>query len=116
MIRLDLYRARAVVKSEPVQPLTIAIVEELPDDLGEAVKNYPDWERRARARYREQAKMLANALGHALPGGTLDALLVELLDRHRSLLAVAHRPISPSDERADDEPLTMTPTTENTTP
>ena len=38
--------------------------------------------------FSDQAKSIADALYASLPGGTLDALLVELLDRKRSLLRV----------------------------
>lgn len=44
--------------------------------------------RKHRDMYTCQAKMLSRALCHSLPGGTLDALLVDLLDRKRSLFRV----------------------------
>lgn len=45
----------------------------------------------------EQAGAIADALFESLPGGTLDALLAEMMQRKASQLAVAHRlrPLSP---------------------
>lgn len=41
-----------------------------------------------RALFAKEARNLADALQESLPGGTIDALLVELLDRKRALLVV----------------------------
>lgn len=41
--------------------------------------------------YKQQGELLADALQASLPGGTIDALMVALLDRTRSQLAVAYR-------------------------
>ena len=46
----------------------------------------------ARAFYAGQARELADALFASLPGGTIDALLVEMLDRKRSLFRVLGPP------------------------
>lgn len=59
--------------------MSITATEELPHDTGLAAP---------RIRFYEQAKLISDALYDSLPGGTLDALLVELLDRKRSLLRV----------------------------
>ena len=50
----------------------------MPDMEPEEAKNY----------YRTTAKFLCDALVESLPGGTLDALLVELMSRKVSLLRV----------------------------
>ncbi len=41
--------------------------------------------------YAKEAKLIADVLWECLPGGTVDALLVEMLDRKRTLLKVAHK-------------------------
>jgi hypothetical protein len=46
------------------------------------------WEKHWRDIYAAQAGAIADALYASLPGGTLDALLVEMLDRKRSILKV----------------------------
>ena len=46
------------------------------------------WEQAYRDMYRRQATKLKEALVGSLPGGTVDALLVALLDHKRCLLAV----------------------------
>ena len=43
-----------------------------------------------RKMFKYQAKAIADALFYSLPGGTIDALLVEMLDRKRSLLHVKY--------------------------
>jgi hypothetical protein len=48
------------------------------------------WMADARDFYREQAVEIATRLIQSLPGGTIDALLVQLLDHKRSLLQVVH--------------------------
>ncbi len=59
--------------------LRIEVVEEVSDamDLNEA-----------RALYAEQANALADALFNSLPGGTVDALLAEMLRRKASLFRI----------------------------
>jgi len=65
--------------------------------LIEISRNLPDLYRldgeklkELKALYQLDAKQIADALFNALPGGTLDALLIEILSRKESLLAVAH--------------------------
>jgi hypothetical protein len=58
-----------------------------------AVTSAPDipgseFEKLYRDFYAAEGKIIADALCASLPGGTLDALLVEMLDRKRSLLRV----------------------------
>ena len=43
-----------------------------------------------RQMFKREAKAIADALFYSLPGGTIDALLVEMLDRKRSLLHVKY--------------------------
>lgn len=44
---------------------------------------------------KKEAHTLADALFSSLPGGTIDALLIEMLERTRSLLVVPHRCSAP---------------------
>ena len=48
------------------------------------------WMEECRKHYEEQASEILSRLLLSLPGGTIDALLVALLDHHRSLLRVTH--------------------------
>lgn len=47
-----------------------------------------DYVKKSHALYRAEGRVLADALEKNLPGGTLHALLVELLERKASLLRV----------------------------
>ncbi len=76
-----LYKAQAVVSSEPIPDLHLSAVEPIPD--GGTLDD-------ARDAYQAQAHTIATALRRSLPGGTIDALLVELLDLKRSLLVIPH--------------------------
>lgn len=53
-------------------------------------KDFPmdQWILNQRAVFASQAGLIADALFASLPGGTIDALLVEMLDRKRSLLRI----------------------------
>lgn len=66
-----------------IEPVTIDVSKKLPE-----VPFADDWELIARARYRDDAKRIVEGLVASLPGATVDALLVELLDRKASLLRV----------------------------
>lgn len=74
------------------QPARIAALEEIPRilDLG-----------KARQFYQDQGELLADALWAALPGGTLDVLLAQLLERRASLFRV---PFEDQRENRDDDP------------
>lgn len=45
-----------------------------------------EWTEKRRAFFRGQAKEISDALWRSLPGGTIEALLVEMLDRRRLIL------------------------------
>lgn len=64
---------------EPVEPVEIAFVGRCPElpDL-DAAQRY----------YAGLANVFGSLLVHHAPGGLVDAILVELLDRHRSVLRV----------------------------
>jgi hypothetical protein len=65
------------------EPLTILVDGQLPDLDGGAV----------RLEFQDQAGRLAHALHGALPGGTWDALLAEMLRVSASVLRVGHRDV-----------------------
>lgn len=79
---VDIYHAQPSY-SPPVTPVVIRIEQEIPD-FGSA-EGYAE---RAQATYADQGRLLADALYGSLPGGTLDALLAELLERRASMLRV----------------------------
>ncbi len=93
MIRVDLHRAQDTIKSEPVSIATIQIHEPFPDGrvIEEPAGSYFA---RARAAFDDDATKLCHALLTVLPGGTIDALLVRLLDHKRSLFRVSHNRVS----------------------
>jgi hypothetical protein len=70
--------------------LRLEATEELPSLPG--LEHFKDdrkaWEQAYRDRYREQARLILSALVQSLPGGTIDALLSELLEHRRLLLVV----------------------------
>ena len=85
----ELYRAQPTGETQP-PVVRITINDIVPDH----VNLYA-----ARAFYRAEAKILADALYKALPGGTIVALLVELLDRAASRLRVSHFDVEDADVR-----------------
>lgn len=81
MTTLRIYKAQGL-GNKMVLPLTIVAEQEIPDTdttLEEARQVYTD-----------QAKKMADVLYRHLPGGTMDALLVEMLTRKASLFRVPH--------------------------
>ncbi len=71
--------------------ITEPIEEILPKDFGPDGVG-PQWMDRHRAIYRQQAEDIYAALAHALPGGTLDALLGVMALKQASILKVSDRP------------------------
>lgn len=64
------------------------------DTIIEIREEWPGFEiETARQKFKKQAVMIADALFESLPGGTVDALLVEMLDRKRSDLIVSRETI-----------------------
>jgi coenzyme F420-reducing hydrogenase beta subunit len=74
--------AKALAIAGQIIPSTTITVEGDVPELGE-LSSY-------RSYYNEQGSLVAAALIRALPGGTVDALLVALLDHKRSLLRVTN--------------------------
>ncbi len=80
---VHVHRADAT-RDEPVQPVTIAIdLEQPPYGAG-----WTDYARDAKALFTADATKIADALRDALPGGTLDALVAELMTRRAVLFRV----------------------------
>lgn len=89
MNTLQIYKAQPTVKDEPVEDLTIVMDKELPripEDI--PVQEGQDSIETSRRLHRAQARQLCNALVMTLPGGTLDALLGELLQLKASVYRV----------------------------
>ncbi len=82
---------------KPVEDVTIRIG---PEPIPEDVRNMPhdEYLRRSRERFREQGRAVVEALVAALPGGTLDAILLELLEHKASTYRVAITPPTPPHE------------------
>jgi hypothetical protein len=77
-MNITVFKAQQTTE-ETIPDMTITATEELPQHTGLAAPTI---------RFYEQARLIADALYDSLPGGTLDALLVEMLDRKRTLLRV----------------------------
>lgn len=69
--------------------ITEPIADALPKDFGPDGVG-PQWMERHRDVYRRQAEDIYQALAHALPGGTLDALLGVMALGQASILKVSH--------------------------
>ena len=82
MKTLNIYKAQGAGDTVP-EDLTLIFDKEIPR---------PDiinsWESAWRDLLMEEAFQLADALCNVLPGGVVDALLVELLDRKRSMFII----------------------------
>ncbi len=79
---VDIFCAQPI-GDEEASDITIHIHTPVPH-----VDDVPDYIKAYRAMYMEQAEKLAKALCDSLPGGTIDALLVDLLDRKRSCFVI----------------------------
>ena len=80
-MKIELLRARNTGDFEPPK-LEIQVVEQVPTNM-DLVE--------AKTLYQMQARSLADALFKTLPGGTIDALLCEMLSRKASLLNVRYQ-------------------------
>ena len=77
---IKVLRARSVGDHHP-QKFILEIVEQIDTDVFSSIKE-------ARTLFNLEGATVADALMKSLPGGTIDALLIELLRRKASLLAV----------------------------
>ena len=84
MIVLHVHRAQPT-PGMTTPPLTIVVDEEIVTDRDISEGGSA----RRKALFREEARALAIALRGSLPGGTIDALLVELLESKLSQFVVA---------------------------
>lgn len=88
-----IFKAQSIIKGEPIDSQLISIETTIPDEM--TLDG-------ARTVFAEEAKMLADALFSCLPGGTLDVLLIEMLERKRSLFVINPyiQPRGKNDERS----------------
>ena len=88
VLRVEVWGCVGRVRAaKPPQTLELVTVGEPPDVSSD--EPFKIYEQRCLNGYYQQAKMIVDALCETLPGGTIDALLVELLDRKRSILIVS---------------------------
>lgn len=80
---VNIYCAHPTGK-ESIPTVTIQIYEPVPSDNVPG----PNWEKELRVMYTKEGHALADALCFSLPGGTIDALLIELLEPKRTLFRV----------------------------
>ena len=84
--RVHVYRGGPI--GDQHAPVTlIRIGEEFPPVVG---TKETEWRPGLSVLFQSQGRILAEALFGALPGGTIDALLREMLERRASLLVVPH--------------------------
>ena len=93
MRELHIHKADGVWREDPPESVVIRIETEAPSiDHGLPGREYT---RIAGERFAAQGAALADAIWSTCPGGTVDALLVELLTRKSSLLRVTHSQENP---------------------
>lgn len=83
---IDVYVANGAM----VVPLTIRVCVPVPEIDFDDPDPGRSWFNEAREQYSRQAKAMVEAMFSSMPGGLVDALLVELLDHKRSILRVPH--------------------------
>jgi hypothetical protein len=79
---IRLYKAQSMPREQALPSLTIRIEEEIPKR---------DTLQQAGAQFADQARLLVDALITSLPGGTFDAILVEMMRRKVSLFVVPYQ-------------------------
>ena len=83
MKTVNVFKAQAIRKGDSVEDLTMVF-----DTPIEAPKTINGWEPEWREQLQAEGRKIADALCDTLPGGVIDALLVELLDRKRSMCII----------------------------
>jgi hypothetical protein len=89
------------IRPPEVPDLEIIATEEIPEDYDGGAED--GWQRRSHAFFDGQGREIATRLLRSLPGGTVDALLVALLDHRRSHFIVRHELQGESIEDPDFE-------------
>jgi hypothetical protein len=88
MRTVHLYKAQALTdRGLPPESVSILIEKEFPD-LVFGMAPDDTWIKVHRREFDHQAETLVDTLIDTLPGGTIDAIIVRLLDYKRSLLVV----------------------------
>jgi len=82
MKTVNVFKAQGVGSTEP-EDLTLVF-----DTSIVSPTTRDGWEPKWREQLMEEGKKLADALCDVLPGGVVDALLVELLDRKRTMFII----------------------------
>jgi len=93
---LNIYKAQGSGSLEP-EDLTLVFDTSIPSPT-----TRDGWEPKWREQLMSEGKKLADALCNVLPGGVVDALLVELLDHKRSMFVVPT--FSSSQEKRNPSP------------
>ncbi len=86
MAKLSIYHFSPLRAGTPVEPLIVEIAEPIPE-LKSSSEGFLD---EYRITFRDQGRKLAKALIDHLPGGTVDQLLVALLDHKANLFRVGY--------------------------
>ncbi len=71
------------IGSEAIEPLKIEFTKDIPEFSFSS-----DYEEKYKEIYNSDAKKIVDALGFSLPGGLIDAILVELLKQKTCILSV----------------------------
>jgi hypothetical protein len=92
IVEVRVHKAKRAVQDEPVPTLVIRVCEETPSSegmYGATGKAWLIYQRALEETYGVDARTIARALHEALPGGTLDRLVAELLIVKASMFRVS---------------------------
>ena len=90
MKEINIYKAQRNNDDQIPESVTIIIKEETPDIPFKSSESIKMFEKRAHTHYKEQGEKLGKALLVSLPGGTVDELLIFLLEYRKSILKVTY--------------------------
>jgi hypothetical protein len=83
MKTINIFKGQRIDNQQIFESITIIIDEELPR-IEESSKELKKFFEKSDKQFNEQAEMLFNALHDSLPAGTLDRLLLKLLEMKKS--------------------------------
>ena len=82
-------KANPTVKEQPVEPVSLTLLDEIPESLPGIPNDGTEAFRAAwRSFYDEQASRFVDTLIAHAPGGLVDAILATLMERRASILRV----------------------------
>jgi hypothetical protein len=87
MKTVSIFKAQPIPRDHVVEDVTIRIVDEIADTIGSRSELLEHWDQR----FEREAVKLEAALRAALPGGTYDRLLGEMLKHKASHFTVHHK-------------------------